>query len=140
MSLNNFGSFDIIPHAGVALQSVTMNVSGFYENWPDSTILAHTGALTVNGNARNVYPFVFSSFTAGPWGSGATVDAVTTGNAAVFFNNGLSAFSSGFGDATVSIDSISFNVTTVPIPAAVWLFGSGLLGLIGIARGKRAVV
>jgi len=24
----------------------------------------------------------------------------------------------------------------VPIPAAVWLFGSGLLGLIGIARKK----
>jgi len=24
----------------------------------------------------------------------------------------------------------------VPIPAAVWLFGSGLLGLIGIARRR----
>ena len=27
---------------------------------------------------------------------------------------------------------------TVPIPAAVWLFGSGLLGLIGMARRKKA--
>jgi hypothetical protein len=27
---------------------------------------------------------------------------------------------------------------TVPIPAAVWLFGSGLLGLIGVARRKKA--
>ena len=26
----------------------------------------------------------------------------------------------------------------VPIPAAVWLFGSGLLGLIGVARRKKA--
>jgi hypothetical protein len=26
----------------------------------------------------------------------------------------------------------------VPIPAAVWLFGSGLLGLVGIARRKKA--
>lgn len=26
----------------------------------------------------------------------------------------------------------------VPVPAAVWLFGSGLIGLIGIARRKRA--
>ena len=26
----------------------------------------------------------------------------------------------------------------VPVPAAVWLFGSGLLGLVGIARRKRA--
>lgn len=28
-------------------------------------------------------------------------------------------------------------VNAVPIPAAVWLFGSGLLGLIGIARRKK---
>ena len=26
----------------------------------------------------------------------------------------------------------------VPIPAAVWLFGSGLLGLVGVARRKRS--
>lgn len=29
-------------------------------------------------------------------------------------------------------------VSTVPVPAAVWLFGSGLLGLIGMARRKRS--
>lgn len=29
-------------------------------------------------------------------------------------------------------------VGAVPIPAAVWLFGSGLLGLVGIARRKRS--
>jgi len=29
-------------------------------------------------------------------------------------------------------------VNIVPVPAAVWLFGSGLLGLIGIARRKEA--
>jgi len=28
--------------------------------------------------------------------------------------------------------------TVVPVPAAVWLFGSGLLGLVGVARRKRA--
>lgn len=33
-----------------------------------------------------------------------------------------------------AIDNISFSV--VPVPAAVWLFGSGLIGLIGIARRK----
>jgi len=30
----------------------------------------------------------------------------------------------------------SIDVTAVPVPAAVWLFGSGLLGLAGIARRK----
>lgn len=28
--------------------------------------------------------------------------------------------------------------STVPVPAAVWLFGSGLLGLVGMARRKKA--
>jgi hypothetical protein len=37
-----------------------------------------------------------------------------------------------------SMDNLSFDVTTVPLPAAVFLFGSGLIGLIGIARGYRA--
>jgi len=29
------------------------------------------------------------------------------------------------------------NLTAVPVPAAVWLFGSGLLGLVGMARRKK---
>ena len=29
-------------------------------------------------------------------------------------------------------------VSVIPIPAALWLFGSGLLGLVGIARRKKA--
>ena len=31
---------------------------------------------------------------------------------------------------------MSLSVNAVPIPAAVWLFGSGIIGLIGIARRK----
>ena len=30
-----------------------------------------------------------------------------------------------------------FQVNAVPIPAAAWLFGSGLLGLVGVARRRR---
>jgi len=38
-------------------------------------------------------------------------------------------------------DQLGYNftsVTLIPLPAAVWLFGSGLLGLIGIARRRKA--
>jgi hypothetical protein len=31
-----------------------------------------------------------------------------------------------------------FTLSTVPVPPALWLFGSGLLGLIGVARRKKA--
>ena len=33
---------------------------------------------------------------------------------------------------------IRINVGAVPVPPAVWLFGSGLIGLIGIARRKKS--
>jgi len=35
------------------------------------------------------------------------------------------------------VDSFG-SASAVPVPAAVWLFGSGLLGLVGIARRKQA--
>lgn len=38
------------------------------------------------------------------------------------------------GDGTWGIDNLEYGV--VPVPAAAWLFGFGLLGLIGIARKK----
>ena len=43
---------------------------------------------------------------------------------------------------TPSIDVFSIDnlvVTAVPVPPALWLFGSGLLGLVGIARRKKTV-
>ena len=36
------------------------------------------------------------------------------------------------------IDNVRVGLATVPVPAAVWLFGSGLLGLVGVARRKAS--
>ncbi len=37
------------------------------------------------------------------------------------------------------LDAAYLDVVAVPVPAAVWLFGSGLIGLIGLARRKAHV-
>ena len=58
----------------------------------------------------------------------------------------LSLGCSGFDDATVDLLSASGSssgegeftlVSAVPIPQALWLFGSGLISLIGLA-GRKA--
>lgn len=36
------------------------------------------------------------------------------------------------------VSTFRINASVVPIPAAIWLFGSGLLGLIGVARHKKS--
>jgi len=52
------------------------------------------------------------------------------------FGNGSDWFD-GFDFAGHNYDgAITIEGSVVPVPAAVWLFGSGLLGLIGIARKK----
>ena len=45
---------------------------------------------------------------------------------------------SAVGGAVTLIDTIDIQTRCVPIPGAVWLLGSGLIGLIGIRRRKRA--
>ncbi len=37
-----------------------------------------------------------------------------------------------------ALSNITVNVSTVPLPAATWLFGSGLIGLVGFAKRKKA--
>ena len=48
-----------------------------------------------------------------------------------------------FADHGANFDIQSLTVTeiipAIPVPAAVWLFGSGLLGLVGVARRKASV-
>lgn len=38
---------------------------------------------------------------------------------------------------TYTLDNLHMATSPVPVPAAVWLFGSGLIGLVGIARRKK---
>ena len=83
-------------------------------------------------------------------GNGNTINWNTTTDTTVdnslalyryFYDSSLNPVTQLYGnidiDATTGVVSYSA-VSAVPVPAAVWLFGSGLMGLVGVAR-RRSV-
>lgn len=62
---------------------------------------------------------------------------IETSFVADFYNTGGFTSIATPDGVTWSSDSGIF-LGAVPVPAAVWLFGSGLIGLVGVARRKKA--
>ena len=120
-----------------------------------NTALAATLAAVEASNGINLFEFDLfefgESFFADPTFFGLsntfnTTDACTTGLPVPLFNPGCSitninefAFIDDI-HPTETLHNIIGNefLTAIPVPAAFWLFGSGLLGLIGISIRKRA--
>lgn len=92
--------------------------------------------LTINGITRTLNPISIGSI------GGITV------NAAVVELGGTDNFNVALGAEVTSITvgltrggasfALAGGLAPVPVPAAVWMFGSGLIGLVGIARRRRA--
>jgi len=71
--------------------------------------------------------------------SGANISGSNTFIGTDFTSLGLNSGSYTWTWANGSAsDSLIVNVGPVPVPPALWLFGSGLLGLVGMARRKKA--
>lgn len=96
-------------------------------------------------------------FTAGSFFNGVIVSDLDFGvpperiiGVTVNSNFGFDPYRVTFGDDFVEVNFLGLNVligdtigidlqtAVVPIPAAAWLFGSGLIGLIGVARRNKA--
>ena len=107
---------------------------------------ALTGGALVSGSNRTLLDGAFELFAdnMSTSASSPTFDVITTDDWMTFtWRTTLDAglIDVGLRNRASAIYSIAFDnysVTLVPVPAAVWLFGSGLIGLIGIARRKKA--
>jgi hypothetical protein len=77
----------------------------------------------------NVWTTYNFSFTAGP---------DTSGGITLQFNAACGAATGCVSDYFLDNVSIMADVSAIPVPAAIWLFGSGLVGLVGVARRKKA--
>lgn len=103
------------------LSAWTMFWNGSYFNMGSSSDLVD-GSVCVTVTATNCSTAITTTYDAATGGFTATWNAVTVGGCC---NGHLSTW------------NITGTVSAVPVPAAVWLFGSGLIGLAGIARRKK---
>ena len=71
------------------------------------------------------------------WGGGSIDVLILPAFDGQLLQIGFSTETTGFQDTGIIYDNLSFAPTAVPVPAAVWLFGSGLLGLVGVARRRK---
>ena len=97
------------------------NISGLYDTFT-------TGASTNRSN-RGLPAFTMTGTALTNDGSGSWAGTLVS---ARNLNNNFG----GFAELRYS-ELWDISITAVPVPAAVWLFGSGLAGLIGVARRKH---
>jgi len=94
-------------------ESYSPGLDHFWYSIPDNTGAYRVGLGRIDGNGN------FVDFY--NWGSASDVDY------------------HGISDPNLPINALLYReVSAVPVPAAVWLFGSGLIGLVGMARRKKA--
>lgn len=84
-------------------------------------------------------PVTSNSFRWYSYDTGLEYSGDFSARSATGFGGGDIAFFDGANNLTAKYEINSFSVSTVsavPVPAAVWLFGSGLVGLAGFARRR----
>lgn len=115
----------------VSLDSVAVNAALF-------DFLPTSGALTAPGEWTGVG---FDTFVNAPAAGDFTIATLTltalAEGSGILSVLGTSQFFSSVAEVFPALSRGSVGVTAVPVPAAVWLFGSGLLGIVGVGRRSR---
>jgi hypothetical protein len=140
-------------YESIGTHSVDLAAGALIGSFDTSTIYSSNTKLTIDLAAYS--SFVLQSNTdyllvwnaqpgtpfLGEKRKGTSDQMINDGTAGVFTGKILSSQDGGsswFSSNQYGFDYASLNgtVSAVPVPAAIWLFGSGLLGLIGISRRK----
>ena len=137
-------SLTITAAPGRTITSITYTEEGSGET-SDGVAYA-TGSIVADNQPINFPTVFFNQNQVGAWTitpeSQAGTGMILIDNKesiSVSITNSLFAVAFAPGEiARITKTQAFLGVTTVPLPAAGWMFGFGLLGLIGIARRKKA--
>jgi hypothetical protein len=122
--------FDDTDFGGTSLEVI---LGGLPLSLLGGTITFSTPTLMAENENGDTLTFTGGNtdFMVGLWGG--TSWHMDDGNASIIPSGNAVALTYTVGEQVLTVD-----VAVVPVPAAVWLFGSGLLGLVGIARRRRS--
>lgn len=129
----------------------TVSAEGDTVTTASATLFDNSNAIVATGSISDFMLSVGSTIT-GLFTSGAGTYAITGEIATIpFFTAGGGFVFSGFtansdikfgsisitpGSSSLDLSGDTLDFTPVPVPAAVWLFGSALIALVGVRRSK----
>lgn len=126
LSGGNANADSVFSMSFTLLTAHTYNLTGYL-----SAVGAGNATLQLGG--INLFT---SNLAYSPFALNGILDA---GNYTLFARATSFAYPNESGDSTFDFNLALTEVTAVPVPAAAWLLGSGLVGLVGISRKRRAV-
>lgn len=135
--LNQSGNFGINAHSGTDFLAFnTSATTGTIELLTFSSPIDSFEVYAAGGTSSAT--FLLEAFDSGNILLASDTITTTTWGLLSVASTGISTVKLTQTGASTSwvYDDITFNA--VPIPPALWLFGPGLLGLVGIARRKKA--
>lgn len=133
-------SFNIVAHAGYFIDRIKFS-EGLTASVVGEGLAIADGSLSVNGYVKGLGKHIYGAGDGGTVTLSTFLDQSQFGqvtSATVTITNSLVALSTG-GVASIVKDFTSLEVETlsqVPIPAAVWLFGSVLVGFVAFSRRR----
>jgi hypothetical protein len=129
--LGAVGNGDLIEYDPVAMTAIST---------PFFSKTLFTFGTNTEANIDAVHVLANGNIVLSTFEDGLTLGGLTFGNGDLVEYDPLAKTASlffaetSFGSMNEDIDAVHIGATVIPLPAAVWLFGGGLLGLAGVAR------